>query len=150
MYLDNNSEILLTVNRGRSLVRPGVYKEAQVVVLNSWAKSKNGGVGTWYQKNSNVHECTTGERVTIADPMRQIKPPIYANATQVIRLNNSFIAMALTRPRPPKEGLHRWLKTPLGKLAQGWKVSSNEDKINVHVTELAESLGGTVIKWDVL
>lgn len=127
--IDSTSKILLTVSRGKYLVRQGVYKEAKINVKNSFSKE---------------------EKMTITEPMKTVVRPEYKEATQVITLSYHFIKHALERPIPPEEGLHRWLRSPMGKLAQNWKHASFKEKIEPHLQEIAEHLGGKVKSWEVI
>lgn len=146
MIIDQFSEILLTVDRGRSLVRPGVYKSAKVTVKNSWASKAS----RWRQIANNLFRSSAGEELKIVEPMSVALLPQYANATQVIKLGQEFIKMALTRPEPPEEGKHRWFKSPIGKLYAGWKKATINDKFDIHLNELALSMGGKMKKWELL
>lgn len=144
--IDNSSKILLTVSRGKSLVRPGVYSSAEVTVKNPFTTKS----GRWRQLSQNHFRSEDGEEVIINKPMQTIRRPEYQESTQVVNLGYHFIANALTRPSRPRQGFYRWIKTPIGKLFQDWKHKSDEQKIQVHLEELAESLGGTVKNWEIL
>ena len=127
--ISNDSKILLTVSRGKSLAKAGVYKEAEVSVKNS------------FQKN---------EEYKVLKQMRVVDPPEYKESTQVITLGHYFIKNALSRPEKPRQGFYHWIKTPIGKLFQDWKRMSDNQKLQIHLDELAESLGGTVKSWDLI
>jgi len=142
--ISNNSEILLTVSRGKSLAKAGVYESAKTTVKNSWAG------GRWSQLNNAHFKTDKGEELIVHEQMKVIEPPVYKEATQVLCLGESFVKMALSRPTMPRDGKHRWMKTPIGKLFQDWKHYSDEQKIQVHLEELAESMGGTVKSWDLI
>lgn len=145
--IDNTSKILLTVSRGKSLVRPGVYQSAEVTVKNPFTTKS----GRWKELSKFHHKSEDGEEVIIRKAMRVIEPPEYKESTQVINLGPQFIKMCLTRPMKPRGiSFHGWIKTPIGKLFQDWKHKSDEQKIQVHLEELAESLGGTVKNWELL
>ena len=142
--ISNDSKILLTVSRGKSLAKAGVYESAKTTVKNSWYG------GRWSQLNPSHFKTDKGEELIVHEQMKTIEPPAYKESTQVVNLNEDFIKMALTRPVRPKNGFYRWVKTPIGKLFQDWKYRSDEQKIQVHLEELAESMGGTVKSWDLI
>ncbi len=135
---------MLTVSRGMSLAKAGVYESAKTTVKNSWTG------GRWSQLNNAHFKTDKGEELIVHEQIKVVEPPVYKEATQVINLNESFIQMALSRPVPPRDGSRRWLRTPIGKLSQDWKRYSDEQKIEVHLRELAESLGGSIKNWEII
>jgi|GEM_PF-2593621 hypothetical protein len=144
--IDNTSKILLTVSRGKSLTKVGAYKEADVTVKNPFTTKS----GRWRQLNSSHFRSEDGEEVIIHKPIQTIHQPEYKESTQVVNLGYHFIQNALTRPSRPRKGFYHWIKTPIGKLFQDWKHKSDEQKLQVHLEELAQSLGGTVKSWELL
>ena len=142
--ISNDSKILLTVSRGKSLAKAGVYESAKTTVKNSFAG------GRWTQLNNAHFKTDKGEELIVHEQMKTIEAPIYKEATQVVSLGSHFIQNALSIPTRPKQGFYHWIKTPIGKLFQDWKHRSDEQKIQVHLEELAESMGGTVKSWDLI
>lgn len=145
--IDNTSKILLTVSRGESLTKVGAYQPAEVEIKNPFTTRS----GRWRELSKFHHKSDDGEEVTIRKAMRVIEPPEYKESTQVINLGPQFIKMALTRPVKPRGmSFHGWVKTTMGKLFQDWKRLNDEQKIEAHLKEIAESLGGTVKSWELM
>ena len=126
------TEIFLTLRqRGKYLVRPGVYSEAVIEVKNSFRKD---------------------ESVKIIHPLKIQLNPKYNYSTRVIRLGRHFIYQALTKPSVP-EGInfHRWLrKTAEGKIYEMWDKLNDEQKIKMAVESYADSLGETILEFHLM
>ena len=120
------TQIFLTLElRGKSLVHPGVYNNAMIKVENGW---------------------TSKEVMTIIKPMTIEKEPVWESSTKVTTLGPSFIEMALNRPRPPrnKGAFHKWLRGPEGYLYNNWARLNDDQKIRVHLNELATYYGAEI------
>ena len=129
--IPKDSRISLSfLEAGESLSMLGVYKTAEIYVKNAFTKN---------------------EVFKINKPMKVIKKPEYAKSTTHVTLYSMFVEKALEHPKKP-EGVnyHRWLRTPLGRISQGWKKLTDEQKLKFHVEQYVFDMGGEDYKFEII
>lgn len=129
--INKDSKISLTYTLGgECLVLPGIYSTAKVTVTNPYTKI---------------------EVVKVEKPMVTHEPAIYSKAEQTVTLDSSFVQMALEQPKKPEDmNYHRWLRTPLGKIAQEWRKMKDEQKIAFHVGLYVMDMGGEDYTYEIM
>ena len=75
---------------------------------------------------------------------------ICAKATKELSLGYMFIASALERPKVPKKGRQRFLKTKLGSVVNKWNKMSTEEKLKLRCEELASMMDAKLITFELL
>jgi hypothetical protein len=110
---------------GEYLVSRGKYKPAKISRTKKKIK----------------YDCGVVDFETVIDkPIQTIKHPEYKKATTGIVLGEAFVESALERPKPPKRGYQRWLRTETGRLYQDWNTLSEikrlERAIKIYVQDM--------------
>lgn len=123
---------------GSTLIRKGKYESAKIQV-----------------KNGN----TKDEVCVILKQSRTIQEPEYAHATRNLHLGFAFIEHALNlddrgksqRPKCPRgSDIHRWKRSPKGRVADRWKVATDEEKIKVELELIGNDQGLTLLSFEIL
>ena len=129
--INKESKISLTYTlRGEYLSRKGQYISADVFVKNPFQKT---------------------EVYKVNKPMQTIQRAEYQKAYVTITLNESFVQMCLDKPEK-QEGMSmvRWLRTPLGKMFLQWKKMNDAQKIEAHIKQYVEDMGGEDYSYELI
>jgi hypothetical protein len=115
----NENKVFLTYSLGKKhLVSRGIYKPAKI--------SKT--------KKMITYDCGIKDNEVVIDvPMKTVKAPIYSEATATVTLGKHFLERALERPKGPKYGFQRWLRSEEGKLYQNWNKLSEDKRVEIAV-----------------
>jgi|SRR6056297_1447106 len=129
--INKESKISLTYTlRGEYLVRKGSYISADIYVNNAFTKN---------------------ETFKVNKPMKTNIQAEYQKAYVTITLNESFVQMCLDKPEK-QEGMSmgRWLRTPLGKMFLQWKKMNDAQKIEAHIKQYVEDMGGEDYSYELI
>lgn len=143
--INKNSKVVASFKEiGATLVSLGKYESAEIKVKNAFNKDVNGKYAP--------------EEVTTIRPMKTIKEAEYKSATRNVTLGYEFIEMALNldengksrKPRPPKKGFERWLRSDEGKLFQIWDEATDEQKLQIQLEKLAHDTNTELLSFEIL
>lgn len=142
--MDNNyTQISLTYLLGNeSLVKAGVYKEADTTVVNGFS-SKNKGKN-WKQVVPN-HFKKGDEELIVNKPIRIVSQPIYSHTKCSTTLGEAFIAGCFKKPEKPRNNAPHedW------DIFRKWKTMSAKDKIVYHVEKYVADVGGFSASYEI-
>lgn len=118
---------------GELLAKAGKYQEAQVTVVNAFAR-KN--YHSWKEENKN-HFKKGIEELIIVKPLKVIEEPVYKAAKKHIILPESFIEHALNT-LPFKKGASNSEMD----IIRNWTKLSNEAKLDFCINQYVADMGG--------
>jgi len=86
------------------------------------------------------------EEFVLIVPSRIFQAPEYKSATRSVQMDNSFIEMALTRPKKPRNGAaySEW------NIYNNWKKLSDNDKLEFQLNKYAHDINCELIGFEII
>lgn len=143
MMYNNTSTVSASFRmNGEIIQQSGVYSVAKISVKNFNVFDKNG---------------KSLEEFTLLTPSKTLVEPVLKQATRNLHSTYPFIEMALNldkngkscKPKPPKKGFDKWLRTKEGQLYLMWNKATDVQKIQVHLENIAHDLKAELISFQI-